>query len=149
MAASKRILVIWPLIALMALTTLAVGCSAFPPPYQHADLVRQHDEVTEIVRSRVESDLAQPVEFGALEVGMSARFAGVRAVPLGQDGAPIDFSRIPKYAPTVAAGSFDTQVYALLEKSDGKWRLIEYEIGDKGHPDSNWLAKHGAPQGLF
>lgn len=100
--------------------------------------------ILDAVRVVVEKDLGQRVVFEVDGVKVVSSFAGLRGRPVQPDGDSINYSRT-RYASQVKAGAFDDAVMALLVKRNGRWRVLECEVGMTDYPGDAWLQKHKVP----
>lgn len=101
------------------------------------------------IRPAIEGHIHQPVQFvvDKLQVqGDWAFYAGHIQQP---NGRPIDFSRTP-YAELIEEGVFDGPgTYALLRRTGGRWRLVDWVVGPTDVYYLGWPATEGAPETLF
>lgn len=98
--------------------------------------------ILDAVRVVVEKDLGQRVVFEVHGVKVVSSFAGLQGRPVQPDGDSIDYSRT-HYASQ--GDTFDDAVMALLVKRNGRWRVLECEVGMTDYPGDAWLQKHKVP----
>lgn len=109
----------------------------------------QRRVLLDTIRPAIEGHIGQPVRFvvDKLQVqGDWAFYAGHIQQP---NGRPIDFSRTP-YAEALEEGMFDgPNTYALLRRTGGQWRLVDWVVGPTDVTYAGWPDEYGAPESLF
>ncbi len=100
------------------------------------------------LRLPVQRDLGQKVTFVTNHLNVRGTWAFVGGDPRKADGGEIDYSKT-KYAEQVADGVFDGNVFALLRKTSGKWRITKYQIGCTDVCYSDWWKTYRAPKAIF
>jgi hypothetical protein len=108
----------------------------------------ERQAVLDAVRVVVEKDLGQRVVFEVRGVKVVSSFAGLQGRPVQPDGDSIDYMRT-HYASQVRFGAFDDGVLALLVKRNGRWRVLECEVGMTDYPGEAWLQEHKVPGDVF
>jgi len=140
------------------MTLCLVGCASrslapeYSPgsaPGKYPPTALERAAVLDALDALVEADLGRQVTLEVNSLSIDTPFAAVTATPFTPAGARIDFSGIPAYSAAVETGAFDDQVIALLEKSGGKWQVLEHEIGSTDFPGQEWARIHGAPEDIF
>ncbi|MBI1224370.1 MAG: hypothetical protein GC192_03955 [Bacteroidetes bacterium] len=84
-----------------------------------------------------------------LEVGnyqTSGNFSFLDARPKTIDGKAIDYSKMPIKA---ATDNLADRVLALLQYSNGTWKVLDFKIGANTAPVDSWVKNYKAPKGLF
>lgn len=109
----------------------------------------QRRVLLDTIRPTLQRDVGQPVQFvvDTLRIrGDWAFYAGRIQQP---NGRPIDFSRT-RYAELIAQDVFDgPTTYAVLRRTGGTWRLVDFVVGPTDVAYLNWPDDHGAPLALF
>jgi len=107
------------------------------------------DLVLSAINSYVEDDLGQPVAIVGESTVLDGEFASVQGRPVRPDGGQIDFAATAKYARAHESEAFDPVMIALLKRTAGEWRVIEYELGATDFAGNEWIRKHSAPEDIF
>ena len=68
--------------------------------------------------------------------------------PVKPDGKAVDYSGT-RYAEWIKEGMFDEHVLALLKKENGRWHVIEYEIGRTDWVGDVWASRYNVPKEIF
>ncbi len=90
------------------------------------------------LRPRIEADLKQVVIFRVRTLRILGSFAFVVCEPRTPTDKPIDFKKT-HYKTAIEQEAFDGAItYALLKKTEGKWKAIEHVIGPTDVAWSNW-----------
>ncbi len=100
------------------------------------------------LRVPVERDLGQKVTFVTKHLNVLGTWAFVGSDPLNANGGEINYGKT-KYAEQVADGAFDGNVFAILRKRSGKWRITKYQIGCTDVCYSDWWRTYRAPKAIF
>lgn len=104
--------------------------------------------ILDALRVPVERDLGQKVTFVTKNFSVQGTWAFVGGDPMTASGGEIDYSKT-KYSEMVADGIFDGNVFALLRKRSGKWRITKYQIGCTDVCYSDWWRTYRAPKAIF
>lgn len=104
--------------------------------------------ILDALRIPVERDLKQKVVFVADDFNVLGNWAFIGGRPQAADGGEIDFSRT-QYAEMVDSGAFDNNLFALLKKTAGKWKVTTYAIGCTDVCYADWWRRYRAPKGVF
>jgi hypothetical protein len=131
-------------IALIACVGFAAAQNVHTPDKGSAE----RKAILDALRSPVERDLKQPVIFAIDNFNVSGNWAFIGGTPQTSDGGRPDYSRT-KYADAVDSGAFDNNIFALLKKSAGKWKVVTHLIGCTDVCYATWWKDHRAPKALF
>jgi len=104
--------------------------------------------ILDALRIPVERDLKQKIVFVADDFKVLGNWAFVGGRPQGPDGETPDYSRT-QYADQVDSGAFDNNLFALLKKTGGKWKVTTYAIGCTDVCYADWWRRYRAPKGVF
>lgn len=100
------------------------------------------------LRVPVERDLKQKVVFVTDNFKVQGAWAFVSGTPQSANGGSIDYSRT-KYAEAIENGAFDSNFFALLKKTAGKWKVTTVAIGCTDVCFSDWWRRYKAPKAIF
>ena len=138
--------------------SLLLALTAFAAPVfaQHATAARDigktdalRKPLLDALRTPVEKDLGQTVQFVVRTLRVQGDWAFVVAQPQTRAGAPIDYAKT-RYAEAIAEGMFDGgTVYALLKADHGLWTTTAFVIGPTDVAYAAWPQEYGAPAALF
>lgn len=104
--------------------------------------------ILDALRIPVERDLKQKVIFVADNFNVQGNWAFVGGRPQTADGARPDYSNT-QYADAVDSGAFDNNLFALLKKTAGKWKVTTYAIGCTDVCYADWWRRYRAPKTVF
>ena len=104
--------------------------------------------VLEPLRASVQQELKTMVVFKVDRLRVQDGWAFIRGVPQQPSGKPLNYRGTP-YQAAIDQGTFDDWICALLQKQQGKWKVIKYEIGATDVPFVGWEQQYGAPSGIF
>ncbi|WP_428148992.1 hypothetical protein [Brevundimonas sp.] len=108
----------------------------------------QRGVLLDTIRPGIQARVGQPVQFmvDTLRIqGDWAFYAGSIQQP---NGRPIDFSRT-SYAEQLEEGMFDGPgTYALLQRTGGHWRLVDFVVGPTDMYHYGWPEEYGVPMSL-
>jgi hypothetical protein len=130
---------------LFLLTGTSMNAQTISTP-EVGDAERQR--ILDAAREPVENALGPPVLFQVDTLRTDGQWAFLTAVPVRADGARVDYSETP-YADDVRDGTFEDWLCALLRHEQGRWTVVELEIGATDVPFADWPELHRAPESLF
>lgn len=104
--------------------------------------------ILDALRLPVERDLKQKVVFVADNFNVLGNWAFIGGRPQAADGGEIDYSRT-QYAEALDSGAFDNNLFALLKKTAGKWKVTTYAIGCTDVCYADWWRRYRAPKAVF
>lgn len=108
----------------------------------------ERKEILDALRGPVERELKQPIVFAIDNFNVAGNWAFIGGTPQTSDGGRPDYSRT-KYADAYNSDAFDNNIFALLKKSAGKWRLVTHLIGCTDVCYATWWKEYRAPKALF
>lgn len=109
---------------------------------------KERKALMDALRVPFEKQLGKPVIFVVTWLKVSGNFAMWEGEPKRTGGKPIDWKKT-KFAEDYEQGMIDQISMALIKKSAGKWKVVEYAIGPTDYPVEEWQRKHKAPKGIF
>lgn len=131
---------------------LMFACSGLTAPAQTAHTPEkgspERKAILNALRVPLERDLKQRVVFVADDLRVLGNWAFVGGRPQTSDGGEIDYSR-SQYAEAVESGAFDNNIFALLKRTAGKWKVTKYAIGCTDVCYADWWRRYRAPKGVF
>ena len=130
---------------LVILLALCVCVSAQTTPKKGSKL---RTTLLETIRVPVAKELKQPVKFRVNRMSVSGNWAFIAGEPLNTKLEHPDYS-YTIYAEDVADGLFDNNIFALLKKNSGKWRIVKYLIGCTDVCYLDWYRLYKAPVEIF
>lgn len=136
-----RILVI----SLIFASALSAGAQTAYEPVKGSP---ERKAILDALRTPVERDLKQKIVFVADDFKVQGNWAFVGGRPQGLNGEAPDYSRT-QYADQVDSGAFDNNLFALLKKTAGKWKVTTYAIGCTDVCYADWWRRYRAPKGVF
>ena len=104
--------------------------------------------ILDALRVPVEKQLKQKVVFAAENFNVYGSWAFIGGAPQTGDGGKLDYSGT-RYAEAQAAGMFDSNIFALLKKTAGTWKVVTFQIGCTDVCYADWWRRYKAPKGVF
>ena len=104
--------------------------------------------ILDALRMPVERDLKQKIVFIADNFNVQGSWAFVSGMPQNSTGGDPDYSKT-KYAEAIDSGAFDSNFFALLRKTAGKWKVMTFAIGCTDVCYSDWWSRYRAPKAIF
>ena len=104
--------------------------------------------ILDALRIPVEKRLKQKVIFAADNFNVLGNWAFIAGQPQTPEGGRPDYSRT-SYADAVDAGMFDSNIFALLKKTAGTWKVVTFQIGCTDVCYLPWQKQYKAPKALF
>ena len=132
----------------LALLLLCVSVRAQGPTYTPAPGSAERRAVADALRAPVERELRQKVVFKIDALKLKDGWAFLRGVPQRPDGGKLDYGRTV-YQERIENGVFDNWICALLQKREGKWRVVKYVIGATDVVYEGWDKEYKAPSSIF
>ena len=109
---------------------------------------KERAEILDALRVPVERDLKQKIVFALDNFNVAGNWAFLSGTPQTVDGGKPDYSRT-KYANAVDSGAFDNNIFALLKKTAGKWKVVTHRIGCTDVCFATWWKDYRAPKAVF
>ncbi|HRK20664.1 MAG TPA: hypothetical protein PLX06_02585 [Fimbriimonadaceae bacterium] len=144
MIIARPVLVLSVAVALFLTTTTAFAQKATTP----ATGSKERKALMDALRVPFEKQLGKPVIFVVTWLKVSGNFAMWEGEPKRTGGKPIDWKKT-KFKEDYEQGLIDAISMALLKKTGGKWKVVEYAIGPTDYPVEYWREKHKAPKAIF
>ena len=101
------------------------------------------------LRVPIEARLHKPVIFQVTALRVENGWAFLTAIPVQPNGRPFNWRGTP-YASEARIGiAFSGSMSALLHKTQGKWRVVTYNIGASDVNWYDWDKRYGAPRAIL
>ncbi len=100
------------------------------------------------LRAPVERELKQKIVFNLDHFRVSGSWAFLGGDPQTPSGGQPNYRGTP-YQEAKDADIFDNNVFALLRKTGGKWRVVTYAIGCTDVCYADWWRRYKAPKAVF
>lgn len=100
------------------------------------------------LRIPVEKQLKKKTVFAVNNFRVQGNWAFLDGAPQKADGGEMDY-RGTKYQEAIDAGMFDNNIFALLKKTGGKWKVVTFMIGCTDVCYLPWAKDYKAPKGIF
>jgi hypothetical protein len=104
--------------------------------------------ILDALRVPVERDLKQKVVFAADNFNVLGNWAFIGGSPQTPEGGQPDY-RGTKYQQAKDAGMFDSNLFAVLKKTAGRWKVVTYAIGCTDVCYADWWRRYKAPKAIF
>jgi hypothetical protein len=100
------------------------------------------------LRVPVEKELKQKIVFSVQEFNVSGNWAFLSGEPQSAGGGKPNYKKTG-YQNAIEAGMFDNNLFALLKKTGGKWKVVTYAIGCTDVCYMTWWQDYKAPKAIF
>lgn len=124
--------------------TVVAGILASTAPVSGAERIA----ILDAARQPVVRQLSKPVKFLVRTLNRDGDWAFLIATMQDDRGRPISYAGTP-LASAEAEGMISKDYVALLQRSGGRWRVIDQAVGPTDVAWEGWAARYGAPAGLF
>jgi hypothetical protein len=104
--------------------------------------------ILDALRVPVEKQLAQPVIFVVDNFNVSGNWSFIGGQPQTPDGERPNYGGT-RYARAQAEGMFDNNIFALLKKTAGRWKVVVFQIGCTDVCYAHWWSRYKAPKTVF
>lgn len=101
------------------------------------------------LRVPVSKELKQNVSFAANNFKAQGNWAFIGGQVRNSKGDGSPNWKITKYQEQIDADSFEDNLFALLKKTGGKWRVVTYMIGCNDVCYLDWDKQYKAPSAIF
>lgn len=130
------------------LIILLSGVSAAQIAHEPKKGSTERKAIVDALRVPVECDLKQKIVFTADHLRVSGGWAFLSGTPQTPTGGRPNYTNT-KYRAAVESEAFDNNVFALLKRTSGKWRVIKYALGCTDVCFLDWPTIHRAPKSIF
>jgi hypothetical protein len=124
--------------------TVVAGILASTAPISGAERVA----ILDTARQPVVRQLGKPVKFLVRTLNRDGDWAFLVATMQDAQGRPITYAGTP-LASAEAEGMISRDYVALLQRSGGRWRVVDQAVGPTDVAWEGWAVRYGAPAGLF
>jgi hypothetical protein len=133
---------------LLLIVALAVSTAAAQKIYTPGKGSPERAAIFAALRVTVSKELKQSVSFLANDFKIQGNWAFINGQAQNPKGGAINW-KITEYQSAIDDGVFDDNLSALLNKTGGKWRVVDHAIGCTDVCYLGWDTKHQAPSALF
>lgn len=116
--------------------------------YTPAKNSQERAAILAALRVPVSKDLKQPVSFLATNFKARGNWAFIGGQARNAKGGEPNW-KITEYQQQIDADSFEDNLFALLKKTGGKWRVVTYMIGCNDVCYLGWDRQYNAPKEIF
>lgn len=96
----------------------------------------------------VSKDLKQEITFSTEKLRAEGDWAFVAGRARGTDGGEPNW-KLTKYQEFIDSNDFEDNLFALLKKKNGKWRVVTYMINCHDVCYLDWDRRYKAPKAIF
>lgn len=128
---------------------LILSCAAFAQKVSTPERgSAERTAILNALRIPVEKELKQKISFSIQTIRAQGNWAFINGEPQSANGGEPDYSKT-QYADAIEEGMFDNNFQALLKKTGGKWKVVEFAIGCTDVCWLPWIDDHKAPKAIF
>jgi len=95
----------------------------------------------------VSKDLKQEITFSTDKLRVQGNWAFVAGQAKNAEGGEPNW-KLTKYQEFIDSGDFEDNIFALLKKTNGKWRVVTYMMNCHDVCYLDWDKKYKAPKGI-
>ncbi len=132
------------LILLAGLSAAAAAQNVYTPEKGSAE----RTAILDTLRVPVERELKQKIVFAADNFNVSGNWAFLGGKPQSPSGGDPNYRGTP-YQQAKNAGMFDSNFFAILKRTAGKWKVVTYAIGCTDVCYADWWRRYKAPKAIF
>lgn len=129
--------------ALFCISTVSAQ-TAYTPAKNSAERAA----IMNALRVPVEKKLKKKTIFVVNNFKVQGNWAFLDGTPQKADGGAMSY-RGTEYQNAIDAGMFDSNIFALLKKTGGKWKVVTYQIGCTDVCYLSWATDYKAPKTIF
>lgn len=96
----------------------------------------------------VSKDLKQNITFSTEKVKVAGNWAFVSGQAKNSEGGSPNW-KLTKYQEFIDSGDFEDNLFALLKKSNGKWRVVTYMMNCHDVCYLDWDKRYKAPKAII
>jgi hypothetical protein len=100
------------------------------------------------LRVPVEKELKQKIHFSLNNFKVQGIWAFIDGAPQNMSGGEPNFKGTD-YQKRIDVDAFDNNIFALLKKTGGKWKVVAYQIGCTDVCYLPWAKDYKAPKAIF
>lgn len=116
--------------------------------YTPAKNSRERAAILNVLRVPVTKELKQEVSFLAPNFKVQGNWAFVGGQARNAKGGEPNW-KITEYQKTIDVDGFEDNLFALLKKTGGKWKVVTYMIGCNDVCYLGWDKQYKAPKAIF
>ncbi|MGD9589029.1 MAG: hypothetical protein AB7Q37_01815 [Pyrinomonadaceae bacterium] len=132
-------------LALVAGTSIGLAAQSIYTPARGS---AERKAILDALRVPVERDLKQKIVFSAENFNVMGTWAFIGGEPQRSGGSRPDY-RGTRYWDAVLDEMFDNNIFALMRKTGGRWRVVTYAIGCTDVCYADWWRRYRAPKAIF
>ena len=133
---------------LLLVVAFSVSTAFAQKTYTPAKNSPERAAILDALRIPVSKELKQPVSFLATNFKVQGNWAFVGGRARNAKGGEPNW-KITEYQQRIDADSFEDNLFALLKKTGGKWRVVTYMIGCNDVCYLEWDKEYKAPGAIF
>ena len=100
------------------------------------------------LRVPVEKELKQKIQFATQNFNVQGNWAFIDGTLQNPTGGEPNFKKT-EYQKRIDVDIFDNNIFALLKKTGGKWRVVTYQISCTDVCYLSWARDYKAPKAIF
>lgn len=133
---------------LLLIVVFAVSTAVAQKTYTPEKNSPERAAIFAALRAPVSKELKQSVSFLANDFKIQGNWAFINGQAQNPKGSKINW-KITDYQDIAGSDAFDDNLFALLKKTGGKWRVATYAIGCTDVCYLDWGKQYKAPGEIF
>jgi hypothetical protein len=136
---------IWYLLLIFAFSVTTAFAQEAETP---AEITPEGAAVLKALSVPVSKDLKQNITFKTDKLKVEGNWAFVAGQAKNVEGGEPDW-KLTKYQEFIDSGDFEDNLFALLKKTNGKWRVVTYMMNCHDVCYLDWDKKYKAPKAII
>jgi hypothetical protein len=133
---------------LLLILAFSVSAAVAQKTYIPAKNSAERATILEALSVPVSKDLKQKITFTTRAVKVQGNWAFVAGQARNAKGRKPNW-KLTEYQKQIDVDAFEDNLFALLRKKNGKWRVVTYMIGCTDPCYSDWDTQYKAPKAIF
>jgi hypothetical protein len=113
-----------------------------------AEISPEHAAVLKALSVPVSKDLKQEITFSTEKLRVQGNWAFVAGQARNAKGGDPNW-KLTKYQEFIDSGDFEDNIFALLKRTNGKWRVVTYMMNCHDVCYLDWDKKYKAPKAII
>ena len=133
---------------LLLIMAFCVSAAVAQKTYTPAENSTERAAILKALSIPVSKELKQKITFSTEKFKVQGNWAFIEGQPKNAKGGDVNW-KITKYQEFIDNGDFEEGLFALLKKTNGKWRVVTYMLNCHDVCYLGWGTKYKAPKAIF
>jgi hypothetical protein len=136
---------IWSLLLIFAFSFTTAHAQATDTPAENSP---ESAAILKALSVPVSKDLKQEITFSTEKLKVEGNWAFVSGQAKNAEGGAPNW-KLTKYQEFIKSGDFEDNLFALLKKTNGKWRVVTYMMNCHDVCYLDWDKRYKAPKAII